>query len=311
MPPGADWLPGTSQATFVADMRGVLDRISGVFDSVWMVDHLQVGTLDVWECWSTVSYFAALYPTLRFGTIVLSQSFRNPALLAKMAATLQCLTSGRVILGVGAGWNEEEYRAYGYDFPPNGVRVDQFAEALEVITTLWREPIATYTGRHYRIVNARCDPCYAVPPTLMVGRKKRRMLGLAARYADWWNADWVGPTEYEELVGRLAGACRDLGRDPASIATTWLGLCSCAPSADAAHEALKGGWAEGRASHGLVGTPTQIVDGLEPFVKAGLDQWMITLPRFPDLTMLDLLIDDVMPRLHARYGSTEPTDAYR
>jgi alkanesulfonate monooxygenase SsuD/methylene tetrahydromethanopterin reductase-like flavin-dependent oxidoreductase (luciferase family) len=302
IPPGPGWLPGNSRQTFVADIRRALDRVDRVFDSVWMPDHFQVGTLDVLECWSTLSYFAALYPALQFGSIVVSHSFRNPALLAKMAATLHYLTDGRLILGMGAGWNEEEYLAYGYDFPPNSVRVDQFGEALQVITTLWRATPATFMGHHYAIKDARCEPRYSTPPTLMVGGKGSRMLRLAARHADWWNADWSGPTEYRELVERLTQACAQVGRDPATIRKTWLALCSCASTEEAAHRALEGGWAEGNASRGLVGTPEQIVQKLRPFIEAGMDYWMVCTPRFPDLATLDLLIDEVMPKLKAEYG---------
>jgi alkanesulfonate monooxygenase SsuD/methylene tetrahydromethanopterin reductase-like flavin-dependent oxidoreductase (luciferase family) len=94
-----------------------------------------------------------------------------------MAATLQCLTDGRLMLGVGSGWNEPEYRAFGYDFPRAGTRIDQLNEALQVITQLWREPSATFTGRYYQISNARCDPRPNVPPTLMVEVRGRGRCG--------------------------------------------------------------------------------------------------------------------------------------
>jgi alkanesulfonate monooxygenase SsuD/methylene tetrahydromethanopterin reductase-like flavin-dependent oxidoreductase (luciferase family) len=301
--PGLGWFPGSSRETFVADIRRTLDRVTGVFDSFWMPDHFQVQTFDVLECWSSLSYFAGLYPALKFGSIVISHSFRNPAMLAKMAATLHYLTDGRLILGLGAGWNKEEYLAYGYDFPPNGVRVDQFGEALQVITTLWRESPATFTGRHYTIKDALCEPRYSTPPPLMVGGEGPRMLRLAARHADWWNASWSGPTEYRQLVERLTQACAEVGRDPATIRKTWLGLCSCAPTEEAAHRALEGGAVIDSASRGLVGTPEQIVQKLRPFIEAGMDYWMVVTPRFPDLTTLDLLIDEVMPRLKAEYGA--------
>jgi alkanesulfonate monooxygenase SsuD/methylene tetrahydromethanopterin reductase-like flavin-dependent oxidoreductase (luciferase family) len=177
-------MPGTSRETYVSDTRRVLDRIEGVFDSVWMPDHFRVNDMDCFECWTTLTFFAGLYPRLQFGTIVLCNSFRNPGLLAKMAATLQCLTDGRLVLGIGSGWNEAEYRAFGYEFPRAGTRIDQLDEALQVITSLWREPSATFAGRHYQITDARCEPRPSVPPTLMVGGKGPRTLRLAARYAD-------------------------------------------------------------------------------------------------------------------------------
>jgi alkanesulfonate monooxygenase SsuD/methylene tetrahydromethanopterin reductase-like flavin-dependent oxidoreductase (luciferase family) len=117
------------RATFVADLNRALSLVAGHFDSAWMIDHLQPDATDLLESFTTVSYLAALHPQFRFGQTVVCQSFRNPALLAKMGATLQFLSGGRFTLGLGAGWNAEEYRAYGYDFPPAQMRVAQ-AESI-------------------------------------------------------------------------------------------------------------------------------------------------------------------------------------
>jgi hypothetical protein len=116
------------QASFVSDLDRALDLIGGHFDSAWFVDHLQFGDMAVLEGFTALAYMAARHPALQFGHTVLCQSFRNPALLAKMGATLQFLSGGRFLLGLGAGWHEEEYRAYGYDFPAAGVRVAQLEE---------------------------------------------------------------------------------------------------------------------------------------------------------------------------------------
>ena len=124
---------------------------------------------------------------LRFGNAVLCQSFRNPALLAKMAATLQFMSGGRFILGLGAGWHEEEYQAYGYEFPSAPVRVEQLEEAIQIIQIMWREETATFQGRHYQVAEARCEPRPDPIPPIMVGAFKPKMLRLAAKYADWWN----------------------------------------------------------------------------------------------------------------------------
>jgi alkanesulfonate monooxygenase SsuD/methylene tetrahydromethanopterin reductase-like flavin-dependent oxidoreductase (luciferase family) len=121
------------RATFVADVKRALSLVAGHFDSAWMIDHLQTDTTDLLESFTTISYLAALHPQLSFGQTVVCQSFRNPALLAKMGATLQFLSGGRFVLGLGAGWNEEEYRAYGYDFPPARVRVEQLEETIQII----------------------------------------------------------------------------------------------------------------------------------------------------------------------------------
>lgn len=120
----------TGRATFVEDLNRALDLVTGHFDAAWIVDHLQSGDADLLEGFTALTFMAALHPRLRFGLSVVCQSFRNPALVAKMGATLQFISGGRFILGIGAGWNEEEYRAYGYDFPPARVRVEELDEAL-------------------------------------------------------------------------------------------------------------------------------------------------------------------------------------
>jgi alkanesulfonate monooxygenase SsuD/methylene tetrahydromethanopterin reductase-like flavin-dependent oxidoreductase (luciferase family) len=161
------------------------------FTTVWIEDHLQRGEHEVMEGWTLLTYLAALYPNVRFGHLVMSPSFRNPALLAKMAATLQQLTGGRYILGIGAGWKEDEYRGYGYDYPSGRVRVEQLAEAIEAIRAMWTQAPATYHGIYYRIDNAYCEPRPDPPPPIMVGTNGPKALRVAARLADWWN--WAGP----------------------------------------------------------------------------------------------------------------------
>src|SRR5215217_2942520 len=154
----ADQLDKQRRATFSADLNRALELITGHFDSAWIIDHLQFGADDMLEGFTALSYMAARHPQLRFGHTVLCQSFRNPALLAKMGATLQFLSGGRFLLGLGAGWHEEEYRAYGYDFPPPGVRVAQLEETVQIIRALWTTPRATFAGQHYHITEAICEP---------------------------------------------------------------------------------------------------------------------------------------------------------
>jgi alkanesulfonate monooxygenase SsuD/methylene tetrahydromethanopterin reductase-like flavin-dependent oxidoreductase (luciferase family) len=121
------------------------------------------------ECWTTLTFLAARYPQLRWGTIVLCQSYRNPALLAKMVANLCALLPGRVIFGIGAGWKEDEYRAYGYAFPRPAVRIRQLRETVEVAKLLWTADDATYAGQHYRVDHAHLHPKPDPLPPIMIG----------------------------------------------------------------------------------------------------------------------------------------------
>ena len=213
----ADQLDKARRATFVDDLDRALALISGHFDSAWIIDHLQFGDDDVLESFTTLSYMAARHPQLKFGHTVLCQSFRNPALLAKMGATLQFLSGGRFILGIGAGWHEEEYRAYGYDFPPAGVRVEQLAETLQIVKALWTEEKATVHGKHFQVNEAHCEPKPDPIPPIMVGAFRPKMLRLTAQYADWWNVSSTGVGAYRRMAAELDRACADLGRDPATV----------------------------------------------------------------------------------------------
>ncbi|MFN8514657.1 MAG: LLM class flavin-dependent oxidoreductase [Chloroflexia bacterium] len=159
--------------------------------SCWVIDHFQFDTQPIHECLAFIAFNAGRFPGLRWGTLVLGQLYRNPALTAKMAATLQVLTGGRFILGLGAGDAEAEHIAYGYPFPPGRARVAQLDEAARIITALWQGGPATFTGEHYRIENAYCIPVPKPPPTLMIGGGgERRTLRVVAEHADWWNCDY-------------------------------------------------------------------------------------------------------------------------
>src|SRR5919205_4620222 len=125
-----DFLDKARRQHYMEDVNRLLNTVKGAYASAWFIDHLQFEDSDLLEGWTALTYLAALHPELQWGHSVLCQSFRNPAHLAKMAATLQFLSGGRFILGIGAGWHEAEYRAYGYEFPSSGVRVEQLEETL-------------------------------------------------------------------------------------------------------------------------------------------------------------------------------------
>ncbi|MGZ5365939.1 MAG: LLM class flavin-dependent oxidoreductase, partial [Mycobacterium sp.] len=159
--------------------RSVLEAVPPEFTTVWHQDHLQKGHGDdLLEGWTIVAHLATAFPRFRYGHLVLSQSFRNPALLAKMAATLQYVTGGRFVLSMGAGWLEDEYRAYGYDYPSGGTRVEQLAEAIQLIRALWSGSPATFHGNHYRIDGASLEVPSIDPIPIQVGTNGRKALGV-------------------------------------------------------------------------------------------------------------------------------------
>jgi len=197
------------------------------FDSIWLADHLFYRypgepTRGIWECWTRLSALAEATQRVEIGTLVLCNSFRHPALLAKMATTADEVSGGRLILGVGAGWNEPEYQAFGVPFDH---RVDRFEEALQILGPLLREGHVDFTGRYYQARN--CDIVPRGPrrdgPPLLVGSEGPRMLKLTAQYADLWNTGYMGtPETMAEPLAKIEAACREIGRDPATVGITAL-----------------------------------------------------------------------------------------
>jgi alkanesulfonate monooxygenase SsuD/methylene tetrahydromethanopterin reductase-like flavin-dependent oxidoreductase (luciferase family) len=296
----ADQLDKTKRTTYVDDLNRALQLISGHFDSAWIIDHLQGGNEDLLEGFTTLTYMAALHPQFQFGHTVLCQSFRNPALVAKMGATLQFLSGGRLILGIGAGWDEQEFRAYGYDFPSASVRVEQLEEALQIIKALWTEERATFEGKHYQIKEAICEPRPIPLPPVMVGAFRPKMLRLTAKYADWWNVSSTGVEGYQNILREFERACMDVGRDPTQIRRSWCGGCVCAPTQQAA-AAIAGDRYNAQDTDDdfdFVGTPEQVIEQMRPFIDLGVDYFMLDCGGFPDLTTLELLVSDVLPALN-------------
>jgi probable F420-dependent oxidoreductase len=197
------------------------------FDSLWLADHLFYRTpgeptRGIWECWTMLAALAEATARVEIGTLVLCNSFRNPAILAKMAATADEVSHGRLILGIGAGWNEPEYEAFGMPFDH---RVDRFAEALQILTPLLKHGQVDFAGQYYQARNCEIAPRGPRPagPPLLVGGEGPRMLTLTAQYADLWNTGYMGqPETMAEPLARIDAACRAVGRDPATLGITAL-----------------------------------------------------------------------------------------
>lgn len=195
------------------------------FDSVWVVDHLIVQsdtepTAGVWECWSLLSALAAATSRVELGTLVLCNSFRNPALVAKMAETVDEISNGRLILGLGAGHHEPEFRAFGFPFDH---RASRFEEAIQIIAPLLRDGAVDFQGRYYEAHNCELRPRGPRPngPPIVIGTSGKRMLDITARYADGWNVyfDKTGNTVdgFRQISHDLDRACESIGRDPSTI----------------------------------------------------------------------------------------------
>lgn len=196
-------------------------------DSVWGADHLIFRdgdeTTGIHECWTTLTAVAAVTSRVEIGPLVLALPFRNPALTAKMAAELDEVSNGRLVLGLGCGWHQPEFDEFGYPFAR---RVSAFAEGLEILIPMLRGERVTFEGRHQRAVDAELlpKPIRAGGPPILIAGKRPRMLSLVARWADQWNAAWYGPpdgaTELRQRLANLHGALADAGRDPGTLGIT-------------------------------------------------------------------------------------------
>lgn len=195
------------------------------FDSLWIYDHpfrhdsgdVNIGT---WECWTFLSALAEATRRIELGSLVLCTQFRNPALLAKMAVTLDEVSNGRFILGLGAGWNKPEFEALGV---PYDHRVSRFEEALQIITTLLRAGKIDFNGRYYQVRNCEIKPrgSRLSGPPVLVGGDRPRMLRLAAQYADSWNTGYLNePPSLVESLAELTFACEQVGRDFSTMEIT-------------------------------------------------------------------------------------------
>ncbi|MEM7112266.1 MAG: LLM class flavin-dependent oxidoreductase [Chloroflexota bacterium] len=243
---------------------------AGGVDSIWLFDHLlfrfeEGVTTGIWECWTLLSALAEATERVELGTLVLCNPFRNPALLAKMAHTLDELSGGRLILGMGAGWHKPEFDAFGYDFRR---RVDRFEEALQIVKPLLNGERVDFAGTHYQAENCVITPLgprsEGIP--LLVGAGGPRMLRLVAKYADQWNTAWLGqPDELAPRLTRIHEACADLGRDPATLDIT-VGVQIVYPDLGDTNPFTK---------EPLTGSPDELAEAFRGYEAAGADHLII------------------------------------
>jgi probable F420-dependent oxidoreductase len=251
----------------------------GGLDSVWCADHVLFRPKDddqthgIHEAWTLLSALAAVTTRVELGPLVLCVPFRNPAMIAKMAATFEEVSGGRLILGLGCGWHEPEFDAFGLPFDH---RVGRFEEALEIILPMLRAGSATFAGRWHRAVDADLAPRGPRPdgPPIMIAGKQPRMLELVAKHADQWNAAWYGhPDEADELrerLSRLHAALEAAGRDPATLELTAGVFVRVADDDDDA---------PGEAMHG---STEEIADALAGYSRLGISHLIVHLwPRTP------------------------------
>ncbi len=242
---------------------------AGGWHGVWLADHYMPNTGDTtpargdtYECWALLPALAAVTERIRIGTLVSPTSVHHPALLAKRAATIDRLSGGRMVLGLGAGWQINEHYAYGIDLEPPGKRVSRFEEAIGIIRSMLAEGSTTFHGGFYNVIDAPCDPKPVQSPLpLLVGTRGPRMLRIAVRHANEWNT-WSAP-DLAERRAALLQACETAGRLPATMWTSVNALIEFGGSTPSPGRPV------------LAGTAQQLLDQLGRYADLGFDEFVL------------------------------------
>ncbi|WP_305093371.1 LLM class F420-dependent oxidoreductase [Prescottella sp. R16] len=257
------------------------------------------------DAWITLAGLARDTSTIRLGTLVTSATFRYPGPLAVAVAQVDAMSGGRVEFGIGAGWYEEEHRAYGIPFPSLGERFDRLEESLAVITGLWETPVGQtfdHDGVHYPVSGSPALPKPVQsprPPIVMGGMGKKRTPALAARYADEFNLPFVSVDDTVTQYERVRQACRAIDRDPESLTySSALVLCCGRTEEEIARRAARIGRdvAELR-ENGLAGSPAELVDKIGRYREAGSQRIYLQTLDLADLDHLELVASEVAPQI--------------
>ena len=250
---------------------------------IWYADHYMPNTGgsdvadgDVFECWAVLAGLAVATHRVRLGSLVSPTSVHHPALLANRAATIDHLSEGRLVLGLGAGWQINEHGAYGIELEPPRMRVDRFDEAIQIVRSLLSDGRTSFSGEHYTITDAPCDPSPVQQPLpLLVGTASPRMLRITARHADEWNT-WGAPDLATASAAKLTTACDAVGVDPAS---KWRSVQALVFMTED-QQLIDGVMAGEMADRSIAGPVDHIVEQLGAYAAAGFDEFIV-----PDFTL--------------------------
>ncbi len=274
------------------------------YHSVWLDDHLMFGRSSILECWTTLSALSSVTTRIRLGTMVLCNSFREPSLLAKMAATLDCVSGGRLEFGIGAGVQKEEHDAYGFPFSKASVRIERMREAVTIIKRMWKEEKVSYEGKYYRVNRAMCEPKPMQKPHLPVtiaGAGEKLTLKVTAQYADRY--DWgclPSFKAYKHKLRVLERYCREMGRDSQEIEK------SCWPGGQVLvdlnekdlNETIRQIKPKNVSMNdfkktNLIGTPEECLRKMQPYKGLGVTFFMLFFGDLPNMKSLRIFAETV------------------
>ena len=282
------------------------------YHSVWMNDHLNKHNL---ECWTTLSALATVTDSIRLGTLVVNNTYRRPSLLAKMSATLDVISGGRLELGIGAGsnWDEGELKAYGIPFQRPIDRIRRMEEAIEIIKRLWTEEKANFKGRYYTIEDAICDPkpVQKPHPPIMVGGALPRLLKAGAKYADRCNLGHrtTSIESYRRTLETLRKQCSNVGRDFDKLEKSHFGDVVIRPNQEELREEMKkwylsqksnvpfDDWLENKKLNAVIGTPHECLERIQEYLDLGVTLIIFAFRDLPSMDGIRLFAREIIPKL--------------
>lgn len=292
--------------SLIKDRAQLADRLG--YHSIWFVDHMWsrgLPDMDHLEAWTLMAATAAVTERLGIGTLVVCNSYRNPALLAKMASSLDNISDGRLLLGLGAGWMDEEYRAYGYPFPSPRVRIEQLEEALAIIKLMFKEARASFQGKYYAVEDAVNNPKPVQkphPPILIGGAGEKRLLRVVAEHANIWNCPNNVAHELQHKLDVLKRHCEAIGRNPDDIEVSE----QCIMVLGRTEKDLRSKMQFAKRALGQVfdidktalrGTPDQLIEAIQARSKQGVTFFTALFGDLNQPETLELFAEKVAPAL--------------
>lgn len=275
------WPNSDRPASEVLDLARIVD--SEGWHGIWYADHYMPNTGseeiqpgDLHECWAMLPAIAAVTERVRVGSLVAPTSIHHPAVLANRAATIDHISNGRMVLGIGAGWQINEHHAYGIELEAPGQRVSRFEEAIQIVRSLLSEQRTDFSGEFYEITDAPADPKPIQSPLpILVGTASPRMLRITARHADEWNT-WGAPELAGAGLDKLRAACEQVERDPDTMRKSAQALVFLTENAEFA-EKVRGGDMGARS---IVGSAAELVEQFGQYAALGFDEFIV-----PDFTL--------------------------
>ena len=281
--------------------------------SVW--DHFYEappidGMSPAFEAIAAMGALAAETESVRIGCLVFCIPYRNPANLAKAMTTLDHISRGRLTVGLGAGWHEQEFSGYGYDFPRIGTRLDMLEEGMQIVRGMLTQERTTFEGKHYSVQDATCQPAPVQHrvPIWIGGRGEKRTLRMAARYADGWNAPYIAPGEWGRLNRVLDHWCKVEGTDPSSVHRTvnlQFALASTRAKADEQEQKIRDQWgdrADSIIEGSLTGTPDDAAERVTQYVAEGAQDVNVALRAPWDAEAFSVYINEVVPAMRQQFA---------